>query len=281
MNKLLAIVVAALILLPSCGRVASMFDDDLVVATVGKHKLLRTQLEAFIPADATPEDSVNLAMQYINKWASELLFLNVAETQLSKSELDIAPEIEDFRRSLLKYRYEQRYVNERLDTLITKEQVESYYSSHKESFHLQRPIMKVRFVDVMKDSPNSKALISALSSPTMGDIDSLAFASALRYFDSSDTWKDAAVLAREFGTDYATMLSAMDKNNLIRIETPDKGDVKAMYVCDIVQSGTAPLDYCYENIRDIILSSRKHELLVNLEKEIIQDALSRGTFVIN
>lgn len=283
MYKFLASVALILAFSVSCSRINALIHDEDVVAKVGKYKLYRSQLEAYIPSGSTPEDSTNLAQQYINSWANELVFMHAAESQLSKDELDVSSELEDFRRSLLKFRYEQRYVNDRLDTLITDSEIENYYNSHKEIFALERPVMKVRFIDIMKDSPEAADIIAKMTSTREEDqriLDSLAYASSLRYFNSSDKWMDAAVLAREFGTDYVSMLAAMDKDGKIRMEPEGRGDVRVMHVVEILKSGTAPLEYCADKIRDVLLSSRKHELVSNLERDLLKDALDRGNFVI-
>ena len=272
----IAIVLAALC---SCTTISSLMHDDQVVAKVGKHKLYRSELEKYVPEFASPEDSANLAMQYINTWATEILYVQVATEQLSKQEMDLTPELEDYRRSLLKYRYEQRYVNDRLDTLITDRQIQEYYESHKSDFELPRPILKVRFVDVMKDSPMKNDILELMSSDDVAGADSLAHSVALRYFDKSDSWTDAIVLAKEFGTDYETMLSHLD-DSFIKFEPAGRPDLLAAYVCDIRESGVAPVEYCRNNIRDYILSSRKHELLSSLERDLLTNAISRKHFVI-
>ena len=278
-------IVSALLLLAAfagCNTLSSLVHDDQVVAKVGKYKLYRSQVASYLPDGLTPSDSANLSLQYIRSWATELLYLKVAEEQLSKGELDVTAELEDYRRSLLKYRYEQRYINDRLDTLITPEQLESYYTEHLAAFELERPILKVRYVDILKDAPACEAILKDLSSTdpqALERLDSLAFSAALRYFDSSDRWMDAAVLAREFGTDYATMLSGLE-NGRIEMRSQDRGDIRAMHVFDIRRSGPAPIEYCRDGIRDNILSQRKRDLLSKLEQDLLTDALDRKNFVI-
>ncbi len=264
----------------ACDAISSFIHDDEVVARVGKEKLYRSQLSKYIPDGVTPEDSTNLAMQYITNWATELLYIKVADENLSKAEKDVTSELEDYRRSLLKYRYEQSYVNGRLDTLITDDQIEAYYKEHEKLFILERPVLKVRFLDIMEDSPNKEMILRKMSSmdyTEVAEADSLAYSSALRYFDRSEEWTDAAVLAREFGTDYFTMLSNL-KDSFIKME--QDGRLRAAYVLDIRKSGAAPLEYARVRIRDIILSSRKHELLTSLERDLLNDALGKKQFVI-
>ncbi len=270
------------LLLCSCNAISSLIHDDEVVARVGRTKLYKSEVERFIPNMIPAEDSIRLAEQYINTWAMDLLYLDVAETQLSKTELDVTADLEDFRRSLLKYRYEQRYINDRLDTLITDGQISQYYTAHAEDFELKRPILKVRFVDVMKDSPNVDAILKMMSSKEYDDIqraDTLAKSTALRWFDSSETWMDASELAKSFGLDWESMLSHL-KGDMIRYEPEDRTDLMAAYVVEIQRKGTAPLEFVSERIRDILMSARKHDLMSSLERDLLENALESKKFVI-
>ena len=269
-------------LLASCNAISSLVHDDQVVAKVGENKLYKSELERFIPNMIPAADSVRLAEQYINTWAMDLLYLDVAEKELTKAELDVSADLENFRRSLLKYRYEQRYINDRLDTLVTDDQIRQYYEAHEADFELKRPVLKVRFVDVMKDSPNKDAILKMMTSREYDDVqraDTLARSTALRYFDSSDTWMDASELATSFGLDYQQMLSCL-KGDLIKYEPEDRADVMVAYVCDIRRTGVAPYEYCTERIRDILMSARKHDLMNSLERDLLENALESKQFVI-
>jgi hypothetical protein len=42
----------------------------------------------------------------------------------------------------------------------------------------------------------------------------------------------------------------------------------------------APLEYCQEDIKNVIISSRRQEILVNLEQDLLKDARENGEFVI-
>ena len=53
------------------------------------------------------------------------------------------------------------------------------------------------------------------------------------------------------------------------------------YVSEIMPKGqVAPIEYCSENIRDIIISARKQSLIINLERDLLNDARENGQFVI-
>ena len=273
---------AAIAVLPSCKAISSLIHDGEVVARLGDHKLYRSELDDVIPKGASPEDSVKLANLYINSWVKDKAFLDIAQQRLSKEEKDVSKELEAYRQSLLRYRYEQRYVNERLDTTVSTKQIEDYYDTHQESFKLERPILKARFMNISKASPNLPKIKKLMSSDKVEDViaaDSVAFNSARRYHDYSNEWLDAVKLAAEFGVDYVQMLSRRSGQF---IEMPDgEENVSVAFIVDYRKAGEiAPVDYCQDRIRDIIISGRKHELLTGLEQDLIEDAKVKENFEI-
>ena len=282
------LVLIALAAVSACQMVHRVSDTaaelfgDAVVARVGEHRLMRSELAAYIPAGVSSEDSLALAQSYIKSWAEELIFLDMAEKHLSAEEKDVTKDLEDYRRTLLKYRYEERYINDRLDTLISDEAVRNYYREHMDKFLVDRPLLKVRYMIIPADSRSIKTIKELMSSDDAMDAiaaDSLAFTAALRYVDSSDAWMDAILLARDLGTDEVSMMSAL-RNRTIEFKGDD-GLLRVAYVVDMVQKGSpAPLDYCEERIKDILLSARKHELVGGLERDLLNDALAKGKFVI-
>ena len=276
------IIVAALVLFTGCQSIQSFIHDDKVVAKVGKHKLYLSEVEAYIPTGVSAADSTNLALQYINTWATDIIFADMAQSQLSKAERDVTAELEAYKRDLLRFRYEQRFIGDRLDTLVTEDQMLDFYEKHKSLFTLDRPILKVRFVDVLKNVEKKDQIIRLLSSSKPKDVEEvegLANKYAMRYFDKTHEWMDAAVLAREFGTDYGQMLAKMNQS-YIRMESEETSDIKVAYVREIRRSGVAPFDFCTERIREYILSGRKHDLLVSLEQSLLKGASDDGQFVI-
>ena len=284
MRDLLNIITAILIVLPtlsSCRAISSFLKGGEVIAEVGNEKLYRSDLDAIIPRGLSVEDSTYLAKQYINTWAAELVFLGIAEEQLSKTEKDVTKELEDYRKSLLKYRYEQLYVNERLDTAVSDDLVEEYYNSHQDKFVLGRPLVKARFLSISADSPAKDQIRKRMSSSDVEDLieaDSLAYSSALKFTTWADEWVDVTVLAREFPMDYESMLGQVRNKWIEKVDT--LGVARLAYIHEIMKKGeVAPLEYSAPSIRDIIISSRKQTLISSLEQDLLRDARENGKFV--
>lgn len=273
----------ALSALASCQFVYDIIHDDEVVARIGARRLYRSDLDPFIPKNVSGKDSINLAQQYIRTWAADNLIQSMADEMLSKQEKDVREELEDYRSSLLKYRYEQKYINERLDTSVTAAEVEEYYKKHPNLFILSVPVVKARFLDIMKESPDIEKLKELMSSDNPDDIisaDSLAYSSALKFIDLSDRWTDMASFARYFDVDCSVLLSALRPDGFVQIED-SRGDLRIGYVSDIVRAGSkGPLEYNDRRIRELIVNNRKHALMSTLERDLLEDALERGELMI-
>lgn len=285
--------VLVLLSLASCKAVSRLQETTSelfggeVVAKVGNQRLHRSQLESYIPAGVSLEDSCALAHQYIQSWAQDILLMDMAEAQLSEQEKDVSAELEEYRRNLIKYRYEQLYIRQRLDTLVTAEEIDRYYQDNPDRFRLERPVFKARYLIIPADARSLKILKEKISSDNEMEVmeaDSLASSVALKYADQADTWTDALSLARDAGVEYRTLVQGVKFLSAKKpfVETEDEaGNKHVIFVAEYVPEGkTAPLEYCQERIREILLSARKHDLEEGLEKSLMEDALRNNKFVI-
>lgn len=284
MRRTVLIVLIGIVLpaLTSCRAISSFLSKEEAVAEVGSVRLYRSDLNMVIPKGIAPEDSARLAKSYINTWALDQVFLTIAEEQLSKSEKDVTKELEDYRTSLLKFRYEQLYVNERLDTAVSDDKVREYYEAHQEKFILRRPLVKARYLKISADSPVLRKLKDKMSSDEVNDLfeaDSLAYSSALKFETWKNEWVDVALVASELSMDYTSVLASMRGK---WVENTDTTGISGLaYISEIIQAGeTAPLEYTTPAIKDMIISARRQQLISTLERDLLNEARETGQFVI-
>ena len=278
--KISVVMWVVLTMFSSCRAISRLLHGDEVVAQVYDATLFRSDLDKVIPAGLPEEDSIRLANQYIRSWALEHVFIGVAEQQLSKEEKDVAQELETYRRSLLKYRYEQLYVNERLDTAVSESMVHKYYEDNADQFVLKRPIVKARFLSISSQSPMLEQIRKKMPSTELADmveVDSLAYSSALKYMTWDGKWVDINNLSLEFGLDNATLLSNK-RGNWIEV-TDSVGLTNLAYISAFKDKGEmAPIEYSTPSIKDKIVSVRKQELVNSLEQNLLEDARQNGKF---
>lgn len=260
----------------------SFLHDDQVVARAEGKKLYKSEVVKYIPHGIPAEDSIALADQYIKAWAAELIMNAMADKQLTKKEKDVSSELEDYKSSLLKYRYEQKYIADRLDTAVTDNQIEEHYKSNPNLYVLSVPIVKARYMRLPKASSMKDDLVKLLPGKKDGDLallDSLSRTYADKYVDYGDEWMDIVALSREYGMDYGTLIGAMDGPVIDIVD--EQGTDHIAYITDYMRRGSvAPIEYCRDKIREMIVSQRKYALSRALEQDLLDDALKKGNFVV-
>jgi hypothetical protein len=111
------------------------------------------------------------------------------------------------------------------------------------------------------------------------EADSLAFSSAYRFTTWNDAWIDASTLAREFGSESASVMASVRKGWIERTDT--LGVMSIAFVTELIPAGKiAPLEYSAPFIRDMIISARKQSLITTLEQDLLKDARESGKFEI-
>lgn len=279
MRKALLIVmlVAAI---SSCRLYDSLFKGD-VVARAGRDVLYRSDVDALNITGFSPEDSARIVERYIVSWAKSRLLLDMAQSQLSKADRDVEAQLEEYRQQLLVYRYEQQYVEQRLDTAVTDQEYMDFYEANPTSFVAHVPLMKGWYIKVSDDSPNLNPIKSIYRSRVEEDRDrlgQLCYTSAEKYYFFED-WVGLDAVVEGTGLDVQELARVLDNRSFI--EKNFLGYTYLISVDDYVPAGSlAPYEYCRERIRNHILNRRKQELIASLERNLLNDAIVSEKFVI-
>ena len=122
--------------------------NEQVVARVGEKKLYVSDVNQIIPGDIEKEDSILMASDYIRKWVKQELLILKAEQNLSPEQKNLSREIEEYRNSLIIYKYKNELMNQQMDTLVTKFQIEDYYNANPDNIKLNNNIVKAIFIKI-------------------------------------------------------------------------------------------------------------------------------------
>ena len=267
-----AFIAAIVALTGACKAISGILHDGEVIASVGDHKLYSSELAGVIPTGISPDDSTRLVQSYIDSWTLDMLFVDLAETQLNDSEKDVSKDLETYKRALLRYRYEQKYLNQRLDTAVAQSQIEDYYNAHKKQFRLTEHIVKAKFAVIPERSSHIADLKKRMSDDTndlIVESDTLSASYASVYNDYGNLWIEASQVAKTMGMDTDKMISSLNKG-FVQLKD-GKGNLQIAYISDIIRRGEdAPIAYCSDKIKEYILSSRKKDLLSGLERDLMK-----------
>lgn len=104
--------------------------NDKVVATIYDKVLYQSDLQDILYDGISVNDSLVRTKAFIDNWIRRQLLIRQAENNLEKSELDCLTEIEDYRNSLIIYKYESLLISQNLDTVVSDEEIEKYVNDN-------------------------------------------------------------------------------------------------------------------------------------------------------
>lgn len=262
--------------LAGCHRI-NPFAEGRMVARVGDKVLYDTDLGQFTAPGTTPEDSIRLLESYVDQWVRRQLKLDEAEIEFSGSEGEIEKLVEDYRRSLLIHRLDQRYISARLDTVCSDEDIRQYYEEHKGDFKLDRALVKgvvVRLPATFRQADGLRKLMATGGERYQDFVDiSLKNDFALTEFPH---WTDFSQLMALLPTgaqqEYAKLLSSRGVS-----EFRQGGDIYLVHIRESLRPGdTSPRERIDDIIRQTLLNRRKQEIIRTYEDSLTQAARERG-----
>ncbi len=252
------------------------------VARVFDKYLYLDDLKEVIPADVSSTDSAQIAENYIKSWIEQNLLLKKAEDNLTDAQKDFSKQLEDYRRSLIIYTYQRELLNQLLDTIVTDEEIETYYENNKQNFELKDNIVKVRYIKVAKNAPDIKKLKKWYASDNPQDIQALenyCFQFAENFYLDDKTWLLFDDLLKEVPIRTYNKEEFLKQNKLIEME-----DSLSLYFLNIkgfkIKNSISPLSFEKENIRNIIVNRRKLDIINKLKQDIYNDAANKSYFEI-
>jgi hypothetical protein len=154
--KLLIGTIIASLLLVSCSRLRPGTGGDVIVR-VGNETLKRSDLEENIAQDLSSNDSILAAEHFIKTWIMDVLMYEVAEKNTTDM-LRIDHLVENYRKSLMIYQYQEQLVNEKVSKQITDQELAKYYEINKDKFRLDKFPMQGIFL-TLADSISQNSVI--------------------------------------------------------------------------------------------------------------------------
>ena len=263
---------ALVLLATSCSLFQSRGD---VLARIGKDVLYKSEVEKLVPEGTSSQDSAYMVDQYVQSWALVRLMTMKALEQLTPDERDISKEIESFRNDLLSFRYEKMFMESRIDTAVSPEQVKDYYEAHPESFKYDYPVVKARYIVINSRSPyysNIKELYKSKDEDKVAELSELSRSYAERYEDYGGRYVPIPQLAKDVGMMVSDLEEISAKQNYYILEGEQKNTL-IFFIDRYAPQSLTPLEYNEEKIKDAIISIRKQEILSKLEQDLLKEAL--------
>lgn len=251
-------------------------DQGEPVAKVGTKTLTMEELSKNVPDYLDATDSALWADDYIKKWVQRELLLLKAEENLKGNEKDVSEELEEYRNSLIVFRYKNELIRQKMDTIVRKSDLEKYFNEHRESFILNRNIVKAIYIKVpvqVSDPKYLKELCSSSDPEKVAKLNEYCMSYAKAYDRFNDQWVNADLVLKNTPTTATDQKTLLERNRFI--ESTDKIYYYLVCIRDYKLEGqVSPIEFVQNDIQNLILSKQKLEFLKQIEKDIYKEGIS-------
>ena len=271
----------ALLAVVSCRELPDYLVGSNTLARVGREELSITEVKQAIPSNLKGEDSVVFAKHYIDKWLVRQLKIEEADQLFPGSVNDIEKMVEDYRQTLLTGKVDQYYVDKLMNNELSDKDIADYYNTHKSDFTLDRTLVKGRILRFDGAYRQSKRLKEQMRKASASPTDAKTFSDVCEkngfvLTDYRSEWISFSDFLANLPTtrsqDYDPLLDKMDIQEMEANGTRYYFDFTS--VCR--KGNVAPLESVSENIRRILLTQRRSEIIKTHEEEIVKRASDEG-----
>lgn len=265
-------------LLTSCGP------DDKVVAKVGNSQLFEGDVIIMMKHQGK---NVNNKMEFdtfVREWCETEAFKNEMKVSYPNEWNLIRLRAESFSGELARYYIEENALKKKLDTLVTEEDIQTYYISHKDEFVLHDYIVKALYfkipksLDFKKDKIQESFLLK--NDKDLSKIDSYAKLYAENYYFNDSTWEYFEKIVHDIpATNYN-----IDNIVLNRTKTyiSDENYTYFINIIDFkLKDEAPPVEFLRNEIKSIIVSNRLQDLKIKSESTLIQSIKEKHEIIIS
>jgi len=269
-----------LILVVSCNTTVRE-PDRTAVASAGERTLYLDQIPPGLVVNGMNEtDSISAVQSFIRQWSrKELLALRAEENLTPEYKAEVNRQLNEMRNNLLIYQYQQQMIIQKLDTMVTDNEVQDYYVSNLSTFTLTSNLVRALFIKVpatMPDIEKIRQLYRSSDPEEMNTLEDLCYQYALRYDDYDDEWIPFTQLLLEVPLESANQEQWLARNSAVELK-----DDQFVYFVAIreykLRNSVAPFEYIRGQVKTIILNNRRNDFLQKLEDGIYNEAVRNST----
>ncbi len=254
------------------------------MARVNDIILYKNDLIGIVAKGTDKKDSIQIVQNYIQNWIREQLLLQQAEATLSNDLKDVERQLEEYKKSLIIYAYQEMMIAQKLDTVVTETEIKKYYNDNKSNFELRENIVKADYLIFStsirkKDADKMKNVFRNVNGKTDDKLMDFCTKYAANYSIGDSSWMRMDELLK-----FIPISIENQQQFLTTRKYAETNDSSMVYLLNIrefkIKESLSPLDFEKEKIRNIILNLRKLSLLKKMEETIYNEALNKKEFEI-
>jgi hypothetical protein len=268
-----------LLLLAGCDYFQKSSKEVVLAECYGKY-LYESDLKGIVPEGASIMDSIQRVSNFIDSWVRRQVLLHQAEINLDKEALDLHKQMEEYRNSLVIYAYESQLINQKLDTLVSEDEIAEYYEQNKGDFQLRNTMVRVAYVIIDEDSKQKANLKKLLSDPDtlmLQNIDIQATYYAVKSYLDVDQWMRLDELTSIVPIQIFNTESFLKKNKFVSFDM-NEYTYMVRFVDYLLEESTSPMEMVRDNIKSVILARRKQAMINKMQEALYEKAKREHAF---
>lgn len=256
--------------------------EPQAVVRVGEDFLYTSDLDSLVPKNTSKEDSAIIIKNYINRWATQKLLINAAERNIDDDQKETFNQlIAQYKNDLYTKAYIEKIVQTRVDTVVSEEELKKYYQENKENFKTNSTLVQLRYIHLSKDHPKYSTIKQKFLNFKKEDI---------------KFWQTYQMQFKNSALNDSVWVLLDEIYRKVPFITPDNRDkyinegmayektdsLNNVYIVKIKKvinrNQISPFEYLKPTLQQVILNSRKLELIKKFEKEITDDAIKNKDY---
>ncbi|MDR1600851.1 MAG: peptidyl-prolyl cis-trans isomerase [Tannerella sp.] len=254
-----------------------------VLVTVDKYSLTRNEVEQIIPRGTSSADSLLLAESFVRKWIKDVLVCEVAERNIGRKDEEVNRLVEEYRRSLIRHRYQKYLIESNLSSRIQEQDKISYYEANQDKFLLDKNLIKGLFLKVPASAPGLDKIRRQYRSrepDALEAIEKFSMQHAVIYDYFYDRWIDFDEILAKIPVQIPHVARYLQSHNTV--ETSDSLYCYLLNIDEYLLAGNvAPYDYADRQIRELMINKQKVTFLKDFEEDLYTDAVRKGKVIFN
>ena len=253
------------------------------IARVNDNFLFFSEIQESLDENMSQNDSILAVNSAINNWASKKLLYEKAIFNLSNSkqnELDQL--VRSYESDLYISNYEKEWLKTRVDTIVSNDQLQSYYNDNKNKFRLRQDILLARFIELPIENFNKTQIVRSFRRLNFQDkiyLDSISLQFKSSFINDS-VWLRPELFFNKFKIE-----NKIKYNRYLRkksfFEIKDLESLYLVYISDILRKNDyAPMSYVKPTLVQILLNKRKLEMKKQLKTDILKQGIAENNFEI-
>ena len=279
MMKNLYILFVFVFLFSACREGGNPQPQGEMLVKVKDRVLTREEIEQLIPKGLSTTDSLLRAESLVKKRIIDLLIDDVAYKNIGDDKVEIDRLVNEYRRSLIRHRYQERIVKDKVSADIRESEQLAYYESNKEQFILSENLIKGLFLKIPVSAPgldNIKTWYRSTSEESLEKIEKYSLQNALIYDFFYDHWVTFDEVMEKVPHRITNPAQFLRANNYW--EVSDSVYMYFLNISDCLLVGNvAPFDFVKTQIHSMLVNKRKIDYLREFGENLYFDAVKNGS----